>query len=1076
MVCASCGRHNDADASFCGGCGARLAAAPMVAETRKVVTVVFTDVAGSTALGERLDPESLRRVMWRYFDAMQPILERHGGTVEKFIGDAIVAVFGVPSVHEDDALRAVRAAGEMREALELVNESLAEEYDVRIATRTGVNTGEVIVGETTSDQKLATGDAVNVAARLEQAAQAGEVLLGESTYDLVRDAVVAEPAPAVEAKGKSLPLAAWRLVGLQPDVPAFTRPIRTPFVGRGRELAELSEAYDAVVRESSCRLATIVGPPGIGKSRLAREALGSFREAQPVVGRCAAYGEGVTYLPLADIVRQIAGAEPEPVLTKLLGGIERGSVATRLIMGALGANDEPGSPEETAWAFRRLFEALASSGPLVVVVDDIHWADETLLDLLEYLVGFSSGAPILLLCLARPDVFDVRPSWGSPRTGTTLVSLSPLRNDESEGLIEGLLGDDEVTPALRDRIVDVAGGNPLFVEQMLAMLADDPEAADEAVPATLQALLAARIDRLEPDERVVLQRASVEGRLFHRGAVAELLSPRSADGLGGILLTLARKELVRPDRSLFEGDDGFRFNHVLIRDVAYASMPKELRADLHARLAAWLEARAGAHLTGHEEIVGYHLEQAYLAHAELGRVTADASAAALKGGRLLGHAGRRALDRGEPRTAASLLERACRLLVAEPLERAALLTELGGAFRGTGELDAADSALTEAVEEARRHRDAPTELRAEMGRARVVFMRTRPEPDSLREIALRAIALFEPMCSDVDLADAWMIMGLAELAAQRPGSATRGSAAWPRARARFRRPAAADRVLERGWWRNALRTHTGDRGTRLPRRGACLGTGAWARRRGGRRTTWRPVPVLAARSLRRGARPPRALEVDLPRARHRVRACGGAHGRRRDGDARRGRRRRRTRAAATPSGSQRTWVRPGMSRSTARFSPMSCSTRAAQRRQPPSWSRQGRPTGTPRHGWRPRHGSSLVAARRRRRSLWPAKQLPSSPTATTSPRTPRRSRTSQRYSAPTATKRAPQLHLQRRSPSTSRRETCCPQAACSSSDAEVSSRDAGAAPSRARRGSSGCSPSRPRPTPSGPSRGRRASA
>ena len=546
MVCASCGRHNDADASFCSGCGAQLVADPMDAETRKVVTVVFTDVAGSTALGERLDAESLRRVMWRYFDAMQPILERHGGTVEKFIGDAIVAVFGVPTVHEDDALRAVRAAGEMREALELVNESLAAEYDVRIATRTGVNTGEVIVGETASDQKLATGDAVNVAARLEQAAQAGDVLLGESTYDLVRDAVVAEPAPAVEAKGKSRPLAAWRLVELKPDVPAFTRPVRTPFVGRRRELDELHEAYDAVVRESLCRLVTIVGPPGIGKSRLAREVLGSFREAQAVVGRCVAYGDGVTYLPLGEIVRQIAGAEPEPVLTRILSEVERGSAATRLIMGALGMNDEPGSPEETAWAFRRLFEALAASRPLVVVVDDIHWADETLLDLLEYLVGFSSGAPILLLCLARPDVFDVRPSWGTPRTGTTLVSLSALSDDESEGLIDELWGDDDVTPALRDRIVDVAAGNPLFVEQMLAMLADDPEAAEEAVPPTLQALLAARIDRLEPDERVVLQRGSVEGRLFHRGAVAELLAPRSADGLGGILLTLARKELRSP--------------------------------------------------------------------------------------------------------------------------------------------------------------------------------------------------------------------------------------------------------------------------------------------------------------------------------------------------------------------------------------------------------------------------------------------------------------------------------------------------------------------------------------------------
>ena len=325
------------------------------------------------------------------------------------------------------------------------------------------------------------------------------MLLGESTYDLVRDAVIAEPAPAVEAKGKSRPVAAWRLIGLQPDVPAFTRPVRTPFVGRRRELDELREAYDTVVREASCRLATIVGPPGIGKSRLAREVLGSFREAQAVVGRCV---RTATASPTSRSPTS-SGRSPEPSRspssTKLLSEVERGPIATRLIMGALGANDEPGSPEETAWAFRRLFEALAASRPLVVVVDDIHWADETLLDLLEYLVGFSSGAPILLLCLARPDVFDVRPSWGAPRTGTTLVSLSPLSDDESDGLIEGLRRNDDVTRTLRDRIVDVAAGNPLFVEQMLAMLADDPEAADEAVPATLQALLAARIDRLEPE-------------------------------------------------------------------------------------------------------------------------------------------------------------------------------------------------------------------------------------------------------------------------------------------------------------------------------------------------------------------------------------------------------------------------------------------------------------------------------------------------------------------------------------------------------------------------------------------------
>ena len=767
VVCGSCGRENDVDARFCGGCGAQLVGPPGIAETRKVVTVVFTDVAGSTALGERLDPESLRRVLWRYFDAMQATLERHGGTVEKFIGDAIVAVFGVPVVHEDDALRAVRAAFEMQEALERLNQSLEREYGVRVEARTGVNTGEVIVGDTVATQKLATGDAVNVAARLEQAAGAGEILVGRATHGLVRDSVVVEPAPDVVAKGKSRPLAAWRLLGLRPNVPAFTRPIATPFIGRAREQHELRDAFEAAVRESSCRLATVVGPPGIGKSRLAREAVQALeQEARIVVGRCAAYGEGITYLPLAEIVRELAGADPESKLGALLASVERGPIATRLILGAIGANDEPGSPEETAWAFRRLFETLAVSQPLVVVVDDIHWADPALLDLLEYMLGFSSGAPILLLCLARPDVFDTRPSWAAPRPHATLVSLVPLDDDESEALIEGLLAARAVAPAFRERVVEAAEGNPLFVEQMLAMLADDPDAAHDSVPGTIHALLAARIERLEPVERTVLQRASVEGRLFHRGAVAALQPLPGGDGLGGTLLALTRKELLRPDRSLYEGDDGFRFNHVLIRDVAYASMPKELRAELHTRLASWLEGHAEAQLIGQEELVGYHLEQAHLARADLGLLDADARAVALKGGRLLRSAGRRALDHEEFATAASLLRRACALLDVSPAERAALLPELGRALRGTGELDSADAALAEAIEEARRHQDEPTELRAEMERAYVAFMRDPPDPIGLRAIAARALAVFEPIASEADLADAWQLMGLAELAAR----------------------------------------------------------------------------------------------------------------------------------------------------------------------------------------------------------------------------------------------------------------------------------------------------------------------
>jgi class 3 adenylate cyclase/tetratricopeptide (TPR) repeat protein len=723
-------------------------------EARKVVTVLFTDVAGSTALGEQLDPEVLRRVMWRYFEAVQGALERHGGTVEKFIGDAVMAVFGVPVVHEDDALRSVRAAAEIGDALRALNDELAREHGVRIATRTGVNTGEVIVGGGALDQKLATGDAVNVAARLEQAAAPGEVLLGAATYAAVADAIHAEPAPHVDAKGKSEPLVTYRLVGLRPDVPAFARPIATPFVGRRDELERLRGAYDDAVASRATRLATIVGTPGIGKSRLARELVGSLQdEARLLVGRCISYGEGISYLPLADVVRDVGD------VGRLLADVEHGDVAARLVHGAVGAREAAGSPDETAWAFRRLFETLAARQPLVVVFDDIHWADPALLDLIEYIAGTSSGATIFVLCTARPDLFDVRPSWAAPRPGTTLVALEPLDHEDADELVDALAH--ELTPTLRERVSATAEGNPLFVEQLLAHFADDADA--DTVPPTIQALLAARIDRLEPEERAAVQRGSVEGRLFHRGAVTELLDAGTAAGVGGTLLALARKEFVRPDRSLFPGDDGFRFNHVLIRDVAYASMPKELRSRLHARLADWLETRKG-HVAGHDEIVGYHLEQAYMLGAELGRRD---DKLALRAGRLLRRAGEAAANRDEPSAATALLGRASELLASAPAERAAMLVTLGRALRQAGELPEAARVLAEAVDQARSLGDDRAELRAAIEHGHLIYMQGTARAEGLREVAQRAIETFE---SDADLADAWQHMGLAELRARNRGA------------------------------------------------------------------------------------------------------------------------------------------------------------------------------------------------------------------------------------------------------------------------------------------------------------------
>ena len=750
MTCPACGRENDPDARFCARCGAPLALAAVAAEARKVVTVFFTDVADSTALGERLDPELLRRVMWRYFDVVQAVLERHGGAVEKFIGDAVMAVFGVPAVHEDDALRAVRAAVELGDALRELDDELSREHDIRLAARTGINTGEVIVGGGRPDQKLATGDAVNVAARLEQAAAPGEVLLGAATYAAVADAVHAESAPPVAAKGKREPLVAYRLVGLRPDVPAFARPISTPFMGRREELDRLRTAFDEAVAARAPRLATVVGPPGIGKSRLARELLGAVRdEARVLVGRCTPYGEGITYLPLADVVRDAGDVE------QVLAEVERGDVAARLVRGAVGARKGGGSPDETAWAFRRLFEALATPRPLVLVVDDAHWAEPALLDLVEYVAASSTGSPIFVLCTARPDLLDLRPTWATPRAGTSLVLLEPLAAGDADALVGALRR--ELPADLRERVVRTAEGNPLFVEQLLAHVADDPHA--DTVPPTIQALLAARIDRLEPAERAVVQCGAVEGRLFHRGVVAELLEDGGGAAVGATLLALSRKQFVRPDRSLFPGDDGFRFNHVLIRDVAYASMPKELRSRLHVRLADWLETREGTVL-GRDELAGRHLEQAYRLGVELARRD---EALALRAGLLLRRAGEAALARHEAAAATGLLRRANELLAGEPTERAAMLTDLGRALRAAGSLLEAERHFDDAIEEARSVADELAELRATVERGHLMFMRGTGDAEDLRRIAQRAIDLFR---TDADLADAWELMGTARLRAR----------------------------------------------------------------------------------------------------------------------------------------------------------------------------------------------------------------------------------------------------------------------------------------------------------------------
>ena len=596
-----------------------------MAEARKTVTIVFSDVSGSTTLGEELDPETVRRVMRRYFDEAQAVLERHGGTVEKFIGDAVMAVFGIPQLHEDDALRAIRASAELRLRLGDLNDELERDWGVRIAVRMGVNTGEVVAGDAALGDSFATGDAVNVAARLEQSASPGEILVGDATLRLVRDAVRVEEVEPLAVKGKAEPV----LPGASSTSFRTFRPtprrLDAPFVGRESELAALEQAFERCAEEETCRLVTVLGPPGVGKSRLARELLAAVdARARVVVGRCLPYGEGITYWPLAEIVQQVAGRDHAGIL-ELVADDEHAELIAKRIASAVGLAPADGRSEEVSWAVRRLLESLSRQRPLVVVFDDIHWAEPTFLDLIEYLAGFTAG-PVLLLGLARPDLFETRASWATPRPNADAVVLEPLSERDAGALIDRLSSGARLSEATRSQIVEISSGNPLFLEQIVALKVEqNGDSGELVVPPTIQALLAARIDRLDPGERAVIERAAVEGRSFHRGAVSELLPESVRQTLGSDLMSLVRKELIRPDRAAFAGDDGFRFAHILVRDAAYAAMAKELRAELHEQFADWLARAAEGRMAEFEELVGYHLEQAHVYRAELGPVDSAAA-------------------------------------------------------------------------------------------------------------------------------------------------------------------------------------------------------------------------------------------------------------------------------------------------------------------------------------------------------------------------------------------------------------------------------------------------------------------
>jgi class 3 adenylate cyclase/tetratricopeptide (TPR) repeat protein len=750
-ICPNCSTENPEGFRHCGFCGASLTES--ATERRKLATLVFCDLSGSTTIGERADSETVRSLMLSYFHEMRSALEGHGGTVEKFVGDAVLAVFGVPEAHEDDALRACRAALEMQARLASLNEEFERRFATRIALRIGVNTGEVVAGDASSRETFVTGDPVNVAARLEQGAGPGEVLIGESTFRLVHTTAKVDAIEPLRAKGKTEPVAAYRLREISGSGPA-PRTVGPSFTGRSEQL-DLLERELQKVGAPECRLVTVIGEPGVGKSRLVSEFVTRIgTRARVVRGTCLSYGEGITYWAVGQIVRELAGIEDEhssiearQLIAAHVAREPNGDAVAAKIQQLLGLTEGTAAAEETALAIRDFLVASARTSPLVVLIDDIQWAEPTLLDLIAALPAAISDAPVLLIALSRPELQDDHPDWNAT------VQLEPFGEHDVDALLRSMLGTAE--PRVRTRLASASGGNPLFLEELVAMLVEDNTLRFEdggcvlvddldalALPTSLHALLGARLDRLEPDLRATLERCAIEGEVFHRGPVVQFSAPASEPSVRRNLDALVAKGLIRAAGASFVGEAAFRFKHILVRETAYQSTTKKLRAGLHERFANWLEQIAGGRLSEYEEILGYHLEQSYRYHTELGPANVEIQGVGKRAASHLAEAGRRAVRRGDIGAASGLLGRAAALLPAGHPNRAPILVLLGDtlmdagrntdALRAFNELDGADGV------------DEVSRTHAELCRAELELQMasTAATVDEYRRKARAAIELF----------------------------------------------------------------------------------------------------------------------------------------------------------------------------------------------------------------------------------------------------------------------------------------------------------------------------------------------
>ena len=697
--CPSCGSANRPAARFCDACGTPLAAATAPeGASRKIVSIVFADLIGSTALHERLDAESVRATMDRYYRSLRTEVARHGGTVVKLLGDGLMAAFGIPRVAEDDAVRAVRAAVGMQAAF---RELGLDGVGLRVA----VNTGEVVVRDDHTD---VVGDPVNVAARLQEAAHDGEVLVGAATARLAGDRITLEPHGTLALKGRAESVEAHRVVSLARP----TGGVATPFLGREDEVGRMLAVWHDAVATPGARLAVVLGAPGLGKSRLVAEVARRLGDAAAVVhARCNA--GGATFAPIAEGLRAFLG----------LAGDAAPATRRAAIAAAMGADPHdaqrvadgidallagsPAPPDETFFAVRRLLAAVAADRPVLLAIDDAHWAEPLLLDLAEHLVHWSLDTPLLVLAAARPELRDLRASLTTPGgAAKDVLTLGGLDGAAATQLAAAVIGADALPAAITGRVLAASEGNPLFVGELVRMLVQDgllrrdgerwvatTELERIGMPPSIHAVLAARIERLPAAERSVLERAAVVGRSFSRGAVAHLLHDVDPAGIDDRLEALRRAELIEPAGTPFAGEPGLRFHHGLVRDAAYGRLLKETRAELHERLADWLRERRGG--VSDEETIGWHLEQAHQLLGELRPLDARGRALGERAARVLGQAGRRALSRDDAHLAAGLLGRALARLAPADAARAELALDWAEALLSAGEVATAARAIAE---------------------------------------------------------------------------------------------------------------------------------------------------------------------------------------------------------------------------------------------------------------------------------------------------------------------------------------------------------------------------------------------